>query len=135
VNGLRIALLTPDPAVSGSSRSPSIAAAPNGPIDVVYYHTPQEDPTFDDVYMETSMDGGTTFKLRQVNPKPINRSLGYSGPAGDLGEVGNHYPPTVSSLDTGAYVAWSDTVNATPLTQTQDVEFRTIPFSTTLGGT
>jgi hypothetical protein len=126
-------LLTPDPTVTGSSRSPSIAVAPDGRVDIVYYHTPPEDPTLDDVYLESSFDGGATFKLRQVNPKPINRTLGYSGPAGSLGEVGNHYPPTLSSLDTSASVVWSDTAASTPLTQTQDVELRRVVFSTTLG--
>ena len=126
-------LLTPDPAVTGSSRSPSIAVAPNGRIDVVYYHTPPETPTLDDVYLESSTDGGMTFKLRQVNPKPIDRTLGYSGPAASLGEVGNHYPPTVASLNASADVVWSDTAAATALTQTQDVELRTVVFATTLG--
>jgi hypothetical protein len=125
-------LLTPDPAVTGSSRSPSISLAPDGRIDVLYYHTTPDNPTNDDVYLESSMDGGVTFKLRQVNPKPIDRTMGYSGPANSLGEVGNHYPPTVSSLDSAAYVVWSDTANATTLTHTQDVEFRTVVFSTTV---
>jgi hypothetical protein len=128
-------LLTPDPAVTGSSRSPSISVAPNGRIDVVYYHTPPETPNLDEVYLESSMDSGATFKLRQVNPKPIDRTLGYSGPAGSLGEVGNHYPPTVASLNSTADVVWSDTAAATPLTQTQDVELRTVVFATTVGGT
>ncbi len=125
------ALLSPDPKVTGSSRSPSISVAPDGRIDVVYYHTPPEQPNFDDVYLESSSDAGATFKVHQVNPKPIDRSLGYSGPASSLRLVGNHYPPTVSSLDTTAYVVWSDTVNATALTQTQDAEFRTIVFGAT----
>jgi hypothetical protein len=125
------ALLSPDPGVTGSSRSPSIAIAPDGRIDVVYYHTAPEVPNFDDVYLESSFDGGATFKVRQVNPKPIDRTLGYSGPAASLGEVGNHYPPTVSSLDSTADVVWSDTLNATTLTQTQDAEFRTVLFAAT----
>jgi hypothetical protein len=127
---LEASLLAPDPAVTGSSRSPSISVAPDGRIDIVYYHTPPEQPNVDDVYLDSSTDGGATFKVRQVNPKPIDRSLGYSGPAASLGLVGNHYPPTVSSLDTTADVVWSDTVNANKLTQTQDTEFRTILFST-----
>jgi hypothetical protein len=126
-------LLTPDPKITGSSRSPSISIAPNGRIDVVYYHTPPAQPTYDDVYLDSSVDGGATFTVHQVNPKPIDRTLGYSGPAGSLGEVGNHYPPTVSSLNAAAYVVWSDTVNATALTQTQDIEFRTVLFAPGLG--
>lgn len=123
------ALLAPNPSVSGSSRSPSIAVAPNGRIDVVYYNTPPEYPDDDNVYLDSSMDGGNTFSVRLVNPKMIDRTLGYSGPAGSLGKVGNQYPPTVSSLDAAAYVVWSDTANATPLTETQDVELRTFQFA------
>lgn len=125
-------LLTPDPKVTGTSRSPSISVAPDGRVDVVYYHTGPETPTFDDVYLDSTSDGGTTFKLHQVTPKPIDRTLGYSGPAASLGEVGNHYPPTVSSLDASAYVVWSDTNHATTLLKTQDVEMRSILFGTAL---
>ncbi len=122
-------LLSPDPNYTGSSRSPSMDIAADGRIDVAYYHTSPGTPNFDDVYLDSSTDGGANFAVVQVNSKPVDRSLGYSGPAGSLGEVGNYYPPAVSSLDSVAYVAWSDTANATPLTHTQDVRVRTIPFA------
>lgn len=124
--GDRPALLAPDKDYTGSSRSPSISIAPNGRIDVVYYHTgpTPEVQNFDDVYWSYSNDGGANFVARQVNEKPIDRNKGYSGPASSLRQLGNHYPPTVSSTDTAAYVVWSDTRDATDVTQTQDVVLR-----------
>ncbi len=124
--GERSVLLAPDPAATGSRRSPSISVAPNGRIDIVYYHTsPAPDrQAFDDVYWSYSIDGGENFFSRQVNEAPIDRNKGYSGPAGALKELGNHYPPGVSSTDTAAYVVWSDTREADDLTNTQDVVLR-----------
>jgi hypothetical protein len=122
-------LLSPDEQrFSGNSRSPSISVAPDGRVDVAYYYTGPETPKLDDVWLDSTSDGGITFQIHQVNPKPIDRTLGYSGPATSLGLVGNHYPPNVFSLDNSADVVWSDTLHATSLTQTQDIEFRTITF-------
>jgi hypothetical protein len=120
------ALVTPDRDATGASRSPSISLAANGRIDVVYYHTsPAPDrQNFDDVYWNYSVDGGDNFISRQVNETPIDRTKGYSGPAGSLRQLGNHYPPGVSSTDQAAYVVWSDTREATDITNTQDVVLR-----------
>lgn len=124
--GERSVLLAPDAGATGASRSPSIAVAPNGRIDVVYYHTgpAPEQQTFDDVYWSYSNDGGDNFFSRQVNDAPIDRDKGYSGPIGSLRQLGNHYPPGVSSLDGAAYVVWSDTRDATDITNSQDVVLR-----------
>ena len=124
--GERSVLLATDRDATGSSRSPSISVAPNGRIDVVYYHTsPAPDrQAFDDVFWNYSVDGGENFISRQVNDAPINRNKGYSGPAGAQKELGNHYPPGVSSTDTAAYIVWSDTRDADDLTNTQDVVLR-----------
>lgn len=124
--GERSVLIAPDRDATGSSRSPSISVAPNGRIDVVYYHTsPAPDrQAFDDVYWGYSVDGGDNFLSRQVNDAPIDRNKGYSGPAGALKELGNHYPPGVSSTDAAAYIVWSDTREATDITNTQDVVLR-----------
>ena len=124
--GERSVLLAPDRDATGSSRSPSISVAPNGRIDVVYYHTsPAPDrQAFDDVFWNYSIDGGENFLSRQVNEAPINRNKGYSGPAGAQKELGNHYPPGVSSTDAAAYIVWSDTRDADDLTNTQDVVLR-----------
>ena len=124
--GERSVLLATDRDATGSSRSPSISVAPNGRIDVVYYHTsPAPDrQAFDDVYWNYSIDGGENFLSRQVNEAPIDRNKGYSGPAGAQKELGNHYPPGVSSTDAAAYVVWSDTRDADDLTNTQDVVLR-----------
>jgi len=119
-------LLAPDPDATGASRSPSISVAPNGRIDVVYYHTsPQPDlQNFDDVYWSYSVDSGDNFRVRQVNDVPVDRNKGYSGPAGAMRQLGNHYPPGVASVDTAAFIVWSDTREATDITNTQDVVLR-----------
>jgi len=124
--GEQAVLLAPDKAITGSSRSPSLSVAPDGRIDVVYYHTgPTADvQNFDDVYWSFSTDGGENFTARQVNDAPIDRTKGYSGPAASPGQVGNHYPPTVSSTDTAAFVVWSDTVNGDARTNAQDTMLR-----------
>jgi hypothetical protein len=126
--GERSALIATDRDFTGSSRSPWLSLAPNGRIDVVYYHT-SPDPTaqnFDQVFWSYSLDGGDNFTARQVNDKPIDRNKGYSGPAASLRQLGNHYPPTVSSTDTAAYVVWSDTGEATDITNSQDILLRRI---------
>ena len=124
--GERSVLLAPDRDATGMSRSPSISVAPNGRIDVVYYHTsPAPDrQTFDDVYWNYSIDGGENFLARQVNEEPIDRNKGYSGPAGELRQLGNHYPPTVASTDAYTYVVWSDTRAADDISNAQDVVLR-----------
>ena len=124
--GERSTLLAPDQNYTGSSRSPWLSVAPNGRIDVVYYHTgPTPDvQKLDDVFWSYSDDGGENFRTRQVNDVPVDRSKGYTGPAGSMGQLGNHYPPTVSSLDDAAYVVWSDTGAADARTNTQDVLLR-----------
>lgn len=115
------------PHEGGTSRSPAISVAPDGRIDVVYYHTLAGQPALDDVYLSSSTDGGATFKESKVNAKPIDRTLGYSGAASFPGRAGNHYPPGISSLDGSADVVWSDTADATTLNPAQDIEFRSVP--------
>lgn len=124
--GERSVLLAPDRDATGTSRSPSISVAPDGRIDIVYYHTSPapEAQKFDDVYWGYSNDGGENFLVRQVNDAPVDRTKGYSGPAGELRQLGNHYPPGVSSTDGAAYVVWSDTGLATDLTNSQDILLR-----------
>ncbi len=127
--GERSVLIAPDRLASGASRSPSISVAPNGRIDIVYYHT-SPDPeaqNFDDVYWAYSVDGGENFIARQVNDAPIDRDKGYSGPLSSIRLLGNHYPPGVSSTDEAAYVVWSDTRDATDVTNSQDVLLRRMP--------
>ncbi|MGI8809599.1 MAG: sialidase family protein [Acidimicrobiales bacterium] len=124
--GERSVLLAPNRDATGASRTPSLSVAPNGRIDIVYYHTgPQPDvQNFDEVYWSYSVDGGENFISRQVSETPIDRNKGYSGPISSLRQLGNHYPPSVSSIDEAAYVVWSDTSDATDITNSQDILLR-----------
>ena len=124
--GERSVLVAPNNDATGSSRTPSLSVAPNGRIDIVYYHTgPAPDrQAFDEVYWNYSNDGGDNFIARQVNETPIDRNKGYSGPISSLRQLGNHYPPGVSSTDSAAYIVWSDTRDATDITNSQDIVLR-----------
>ena len=124
--GERSVLVAPNNDATGSSRTPSLSVAPNWRIDIVYYHTgpDPEAQNFDDVYWSYSTDAGENFIARQVNEAPIDRNKGYSGPISSLRQLGNHYPPGVSSTDEAAYVVWSDTREANDITNTQDVVLR-----------
>lgn len=124
--GDKSTLIATDKDYTGSSRSPWISLAPNGRIDIVYYHVgaAPDVQNFDDVYWSYSTDGGDNFTARQVNDKPVDRTKGYSGPAASMRQLGNHYPPTVSSTDTAAYVVWSDTGLATDVTNSEDILLR-----------
>jgi len=94
--------LAPDQTATstGFSRSPSISVAPDGRIDIVYYRTPQANT--DNLFWAYSVDGGNRFFTRQVNERPIQRF-----PFNNA--IGTWYPPDVTSLNTAAYVVWSDT--------------------------
>ncbi|MGH9224785.1 MAG: sialidase family protein [Acidimicrobiales bacterium] len=101
---------------TGSSRTPSVAVAPNGRVDLVYYRTPAANT--DNVFWAASVDGAVTFRSRQVNEQPIRR-FEYNR------AIGTWYPPDVFSLDDSAWVAWSDSKNAQAQDEnTQDVFLR-----------
>lgn len=100
---------------SGSSRSPSIAVAPGGRIDIVYYRRPQANT--DNLFWASSIDG-IRFQSRQVNDEPIKRYEFNRA-------IGDWYGPDVVSLDDAAYVVWSDSKNAPKQDEnTQDVFLR-----------
>ncbi|MGH9277178.1 MAG: sialidase family protein [Acidimicrobiales bacterium] len=102
--------------MTGSSRTPSIAVAPDGRIDIVYYRTPQADT--DNVFWGYSIDGGARFTSRQVNERPIRR---YEFGAA----IGTWYPPDIASIDSAAVIVWSDSMAAPDQDQnTQDVLLR-----------
>ena len=101
---------------TGSSRTPSIGVAPNGRIDIVYYRTPAANT--DNVFWAASVDGGITFRSRQVNEQPIRR-FEYNR------AIGTWYPPDVASMDDAAWVVWSDSKNSQDQDEnTQDVFLR-----------
>jgi len=101
---------------TGVSRTPSVGVAPNGRIDVVYYRTPAANT--DNVFWASSVDGGVTFRSRQVNESPIRRFEFNRA-------IGIWYPPDVASVDSGAWVAWSDSKNSQEQDEnTQDVYLR-----------
>ena len=98
----------------GSAYSPAIAVSPDGRIEVIFYREQRKD--LDDVHATFSTDGGATFSTdEKLNDKTIDRELGY------WNEVGNDSIPAVAATATSTYFAWSDTRNATDVTNTQEI--------------
>lgn len=110
--------IAPDQAAlsTGSSRTPTIGVAPDGRIDIVYYRRPAANT--DNVFWAHSVDGGVTFRSRQVNEQPIRRFEFNRA-------IGDWYAPDVASRDDGAWVVWSDSRLAPAQDEnTQDVFLR-----------
>ncbi|HEV3364074.1 MAG TPA: sialidase family protein [Acidimicrobiia bacterium] len=106
---------------------PAISVAPNGRVDLAWldYRNdytfapgPQAQNALQDVYLASSTDGGRTWSPNvRVSDRSIDRRLSDVWSTGVRSAVGLH------ALDTGAYVAWDDTRNATGETKAQDVYF------------
>lgn len=98
----------------GSSLSPAMSIAPDGRIEIVFYRETRKN--IQEVHATYSTDGGKTFALdEKLNGKTINRDLGY------WAEVGDDSIPAVAATATGAVFAWSDTRDATEVTDTQEI--------------
>ncbi len=110
-----------------NEEEPAVSVAPNGRIDVAWLdyrndYTFKAGPTaqnaFQDVYLSSSSDGGETWSQNmRVSDRSIDRRLS------DVWATGVHSAVGLQALDTGAYVAWDDTRNATADTKAQDVYF------------
>ena len=123
---------------------PQLSLSPGGRIDVAWYDW-RDDPfpapavgtgnvlgTFtsrgkvSSVYLTSSSDGGRTWTPNvRANDELIDRTVG---------TWSNNYdvlaPPAIASTPRGAVVAWSDTRNATVLSQSQDIAVATVAFET-----
>ncbi|HEV2760684.1 MAG TPA: sialidase family protein [Acidimicrobiales bacterium] len=106
---------------------PAVSVAPNGRIDLAWLDYrkdytfspgPQAQNAFQDVYMASSSDGGETWSANmRVTDRSIDRRLS------DVWSTGVHSAVGLHALNTGAYVAWDDTRNATADSKAQDVYF------------
>jgi hypothetical protein len=106
---------------------PSLSVAPDGRIDLAWLDY-RNDYTFrpgpnatnalQDVYLSSSDDGGRTWSANlRVSDRSIDRRLS------DVWSTGVHSTVGLHALDSGAYVAWDDTRNATADSKAQDVYF------------
>ncbi|MDQ6823537.1 MAG: glycoside hydrolase [Candidatus Eremiobacteraeota bacterium] len=110
---------------------PMLSFAPSGRLDVAWYDY-RNDPfavpstartiylgKAADVYLASSTDDGKTFgPAVRVNDHPIDRQIGTW--------TAQYFvvpPPAIASTDRGAFVAWSDTRNGNPDSQSQDIYF------------
>lgn len=104
----------------GSSYSPAMSVSPGGRIDVIFYRETRKNIV--DVHATFSNDGGKTFAVdEKLNDKTIDREMGY------FAEVGDDAIPAVASTNEAAYFAWTDTRDATDVTNTQEILYKRIP--------
>lgn len=106
---------------------PAVSVAPNGRIDVAWldYRNdytfkagPKAENALQDVYMASSTDSGRTWSPNmRISDRSIDRRLS------DVWATGVHSAVGLHALDTGDYVAWDDTRNATADSKAQDVYF------------
>lgn len=106
---------------------PAVSVAPDGRIDVAWLDfrndytfkpEPKAKNAFQDIYLSSSTDAGRTWSTNvRVSDRSIDRRLS------DVWSTGVHHTVGLQALDTGAYVAWDDTRNATSDTKAQDVYF------------
>lgn len=120
---------------------PAVSVSPNGRIDVAWldfrndytFKPGAKDNALQDLYMSSSSDGGKTWSPNmRVSDRSIDRRLS------DVWSTGVHHTVGLHALDTGAYVAWDDTRNATADTKAQDVYFTRVRLGAApplLGGT
>jgi hypothetical protein len=107
-----------DPKQFYINRIPDIRVAPNGRVDVVWWDT-RDDPgiTATDAYYAYSTDNGTTWSRNtRVSDRSVDRRIGPFAQNFDLWS-----PPGLVSTNAFALLAWEDTRNGNPVTQTQDI--------------
>lgn len=107
---------------------PEVSVAPNGRVDIAWYDA-RNDPTvepdeemggnnFHDVYYTYSTDEGQTWAPNvRITDRLIDRRIGPFDTGDIQGTLG------VASTDQGAYIAWDDSRNGSPETQSQDIYF------------
>jgi hypothetical protein len=110
---------------------PTVNVAPNGRIDVAWYDW-RNDPSYSDdaskggvqdIYYRYSTDGGRTWaQSMRINDRAIDRRFGVFGTQDVNGPVG------LVARDEVTYVAWDDTRNGSPETETSDIYFTRVRF-------
>lgn len=99
---------------------PSVAVAPNGRIDVVYYDL-QEPSGLQDTFLISSADGGMSFSPpRRISDVPSDTAVrGSSSFGNDPFSAGS----LVASTNESAYVVWTDSRRGTLESAKRDVFF------------
>jgi hypothetical protein len=114
---------------------PAVSVAPDGRIDVAWldYRNdytfkpgPKAENALQDVYLSSSTDGGRAWSPNmRVTDRSIDRRLS------DVWATGVHTAVGLHALNTGAYLAWDDSRNATADTKAQDVYFTRVRSGST----
>lgn len=108
---------------------PSVAVAPGGRVDVVYYdRTIDRRGSMADVLLSSSSDSGKSFAQHfRLSEAASNRRIGPQGsPHSQEADFGSR--TAVASLSGGAIAAWTDTRNGTLDSGKQDIFTAQVPL-------
>jgi hypothetical protein len=108
---------------------PEVAVAPDGRVDVLYYdRRADQDDIFNEVSLQSSIDGGETFEPRvRVSDTAFSSRIGF-GSERDMPDLGNR----LALLSTGgrALAVWTDTRAGPPVAGKQDLVRGVVVFPT-----
>ncbi len=107
---------------------PTLAVAPNGRLDVLYYdRRADRTDVLNEVSLQSSHDNGTTFTPRvKVSDRAFSSRIG-SGLERGLPDLGSRLG--LISTDTRAYAAWTDTRGGSIRTAKQDIARGVVAFN------
>ncbi len=126
-----------DDRIGADQFEPGIGIAPDGRIDIAWYdfrNSPdggQNDEGLSDVYYTSSQDGGRTFTPNlRVNDRQIDRSIGVWS-----NNVDSRFNLGVASSEDISHVAWQDSRNGRPDTNSEDVYMASVHLDGTASST
>lgn len=115
-----------EPAELFSQLLPTIAAAPDGRLDVTWWDTRHALEHYaTDVYYASSADAGTTWsKNVRVSPRSVSRRFGSW-----VDNFGNtRQPPALATGAEAATILWDDTRNGAPSSPIQDLYASSVQY-------
>lgn len=116
-----------------TQRLPTVAVAPDGRLDVVYYDRRRDDEdVMAEVSLQSSGDGGETFGPRlALSAEPFDTRIG-PGSERDMTDLGSRL--ALLSDDDQAMAAWTDTQRGTVDSAKQDIAQAVASFGGTAPG-
>lgn len=111
---------------------PRLAVAPNGRLDIVYYdRRADRQDVFNEVSLQSSFDGGSSFVARHsLSSRTFDSRIGFGSRRG-LPDLGSRLG--LLSDDDRARAVWTDTRAGTPASNKQDLAQAEVAFTTRSG--